>query len=1022
MGNNIPRFCEQCGARLVPDARFCEKCGRPVRPVPARPSAQSLPQARPATTPARAVPPPPAPVRPAYAPPRAAPAPAKPRRGAPWKGIAIGCAGVLVLVAVLGTAAWLGLRPGGWLAGWQGRTPGDAPYVWDVPPNPYADYTSDPLDVEPLPGVHITAPAGALDQPREFEVRQLPAREAKPARDKLEKQGMLVLAALDVDAGMTPEERFRLPVTVAFDLEALGVDPNLWPYAQVVAVDEQGWLVPMATQAEGSELYWRTPHNGPVFIVCGLSTIAGLIEYGLIEPDRQAETEGKEWKGITSSGGHFYVLWPEDKHQPSPEAQAAFAEFERLWKEYAFARSVPAASPGVPSSYKSLEAYKADVMVQIRALEAQLNDRQWQADYYAHPAAPPVAESLEFAYAYLVKRGFNPPGHVVRVYLRSPWMHGADNKGFAENRKTRDPYISVNLDDMPIKARGDALTGKDGVGVEVTLLHELFHVFQAQYGSSEYWDRNVFWIGEAAALTLERECWPEYAERFGVGDLGEGDEYYKQVKGFYENALTVRQQYWNAYRTPMEPLSLISDNEGLQHHGYGLSFFFEYLKGKLSAGDPNAFLPAFYHAFNRAGSAAGALDEMAKSAGVSKGLAGLYLDFVASQADEIAASLPDPKREEISMQPRSRHREWKAADAPPLSSRIYRIAMPEGARGYEKALAVVQTKDLPPEIKLRWHGLTKTGWTELTTPTTVITPTVIRARTGTENGLLLQVVGAYMPTQEMDGEGGWTVAFLIPLPRAPELPQGPHIDFERAAKDEALDVRWVASGLAGREDFRYLVRAVTLEDGKVVGKEELLVERNKTRATIPFAQLLPELAEAEDVRYEIRVTVSEALLVGNRRIEGAPSEETVIAIDASRELKTYKGKNSELGITEEFTYYDVYKGMPSSWVPGYSVLAAGTWNGNAAAWRWLVELNDGAHPRKVIHGKYVMRYSSGQVCAEAEFRYGVLQGPCRFYHEDGVLAGTGQYVDGEPDGNWVANFSSGEEAWNEQYDRGQRVD
>lgn len=913
---------------------------------------------------------------------------------------------VVLLAAALGVGVAAGLRPPVLLARLLSRPEPAQPYVWDVAPNPHADYSSPALDAEPLPGVRITAPAGALDQPREFKVRTLTEREAKPVVDRLAKQDTLVVAALEVDAAMEPFERFRLPVTLTFDLQQLGVDADLWPYTQVVALDEEGRPSAMASQATGAELSWNTTHNGPIFIAVGLSTIAGLIKHGLVEPDRQAETEGKEWVGILSKSkeGHFSVLWPADRHQPTPQASATLAELERLWKEYAFARSVPAPAPGVPVQHRSLEEYKAALMAQIKALAAQVNDRQWQEQHWAHPAAPPVAEALEFAYDYLKARGFSPPGHVVNVYLRSPWPLSKEIRGLAENRKTRDPYISLDLEAIPVKARGDTLAGEGGIDLQVTLVHELFHIFQSQYGCSEYWDRNVFWLGEATALALEREIWGHYQSRLGDHDL-------------YEHALTVRNQYWYAYRLPMEPLGLIRGNTELQHHGYGMSFFFEHLKQSAFAGKEDTFLLAFYNAFDQQGSAAGALQVLARAWG-SKDLAAFYADFVYAHADDIAAHSADPQRESISILPRARSREWTQADVPPLSSQIYRLAIREGARGYDKAVAVIETHALPPQIKLRTRGLTKSPWAEITQPTTVVTPTQIRTKGAMDNGFLLQAIGAYAPMDTLGSDGGWSVTFLL-APPVPKLPQGPRIDFERAGKLAELDIRWERSPLAGREDFRYLITAKTLQEGKPVGEKTLLVEPSKTQTAIPFAEILPALAEAEDVRYEIRVTVSELLLLGSRQAEGAPSEEAIIAIDASRELKTYKGKSSLSGATiqEEFTYYDVHKGMPASWVPGFTVPAQMAWNGNAPAWRWLVEFNEGAHLRKVLHGKYTMRYGNGQLCAEAEYRHGVLDGPVRFYHEDGALGGTGQYANGLMEGEWIAYWHDGSITHHEVYDR-----
>jgi hypothetical protein len=817
----------------------------------------------------------------------APPPPAKAaRRGLPWLGLTLGCGAVVLMVAAIGVAVVAGLRAGEPLQGLLARPAAPQPYVWDVPPNPYAEFKSPALDVTPMPGVRITAPEGALDQPRQFTARLLGPNEAKAARDKLQKQGMLVVAALDLDAGMNPEERFRQPVTIAFDLQQLGVDPALWPYTQVVALDEQGAPMLMASTVNGAQLSWRTMHNGAIFTTVLYMTMTTLLHEGLLLPDLRTETEGKRWFGIWSSGGNFYVQWPADRHSPSPQGEAAFAEMERLQKlarEYATYRS-----PLPPTED-----------ARLKELWTQFRTREWAEQHWAHPAAFPVADSLEFAYVYLERhRRFNPPGHVVHVYLRSPWKLKPEIKGTVENLKTRNPFISINLDAIPIKARGDKPAGEAGVGVEVTLLHELFHVFQSQYGSSGYWDRNVLWVGEATALTLEREIWEDELYRGRLGD-----------EALYKQALTLRDQYWNAYRVPMEPLRLISGEEGLRRHGYGMSFFFEYFKRNVFADREGAFLSAFYNALNQQGSAAGALEALARARG--KSLGALYAGFVSAHADHIAMQPGDPQQENIAILPRARSREWTQADVPPLSSPIYRIAIGDHARGYDKAVAVVETRSLPREIKLRTRGLTmsaRSPWVDIAQPVTVVTPTTqIRSGKPVVNGFLLQAIGAYAPMDDllidppglglaaapMDELGSWTVTFLLPPPRAPSLPQGPRIVFERASKPEVpvagdtaridfergLEIRWERSPLAEREDFRYLIKARTLRDGKAIGEKTLLVEPAKTQATIAFAELLPAPTEAEKVRYEIRVTVSEALLLGDRQVEGAPSDEATIVID-----------------------------------------------------------------------------------------------------------------------------------------------
>ena len=265
------------------------------------------------------------------------------RRGCGCKAAALLLVGLPLVAAVLGLGGW-----GAWRF-YQSRFPPFDPHVtlppysWKPPSAPNAGFVSPPLDVEPAPGLRIRAEKGALDAPRQFTARRLASSELEAARARLEKGPGPPLAGFDVSCGMAEGDRFRRPVTMAFDLSALGIDPVLWRQTQVVMTDAKGRLIPMASSLEGSELRIGTPHNGPVFVVIGLSTIAGLLKYGLADPDFAQELEGKEWVGITSTSGRFHILWPLAEHRPDDTAETLRKELEDAWKEYAYATSPPTA-------------------------------------------------------------------------------------------------------------------------------------------------------------------------------------------------------------------------------------------------------------------------------------------------------------------------------------------------------------------------------------------------------------------------------------------------------------------------------------------------------------------------------------------------------------------------------------------------------------------------------------------------------------------------------------------------------
>ncbi|MFW5879138.1 MAG: hypothetical protein ACOCVR_04885, partial [Myxococcota bacterium] len=808
-------------------------------------------------------------------------------------------------------------------------------YVWTVPENPHESYSSQALDAVPMPGVRVQAPEGALDRPREIEVKRLSARRASSAAERLDGLGYVMEAALDFDAGMDSADRLRKPVELSFDLDELGVEPSLRRYAGLMAEEEDGRLVRQATRVEGDRLEWSTTHNGPIFIVVGLSTIFGLTKYGLVDPDRRAETQDEEWFGFSSDSGHFNVLWPVDVQTNAGTAADAFERLERLWEEYRTARRTgrlpPPPAPGVPSPHADFDSYLLHLHQIIESLEETVGDREWQKRHWAHPAAVVVAEALDFAHSYLTGRGFTPPAHVVNVYLRDTWTHSSEVLGLAENLMTRDPFISLQLRAVPVQNRTDRLRGEKGVDLEVTLVHELFHIFQTQYGPGEYLDRNSFWIGEATALTLERELWPAYRGRLESEEL-------------YQRALTRRNQYWYAYRFPMEPSGItgfgafvFTDNTSLQHHGYGYSYFFEHVKRELG-GRPLDFLPGFYRALHTTGSAAGALQALSRAGG--KELPALYEAFVRANSNDIAAQPPPDGEEKIDVTANGRRFAWLWRDVAPLSSPIHRVEISEQIPGYDQAVIVLETGSMPGAIKMRYRGLASRQWSEVTDPVTIVPAMPASHRARSRHGFLLQAIGAYSPMEEAPGAGAWWLTYLLPPPSPPELPQGPRLDLERIdeGREETLLVRWQKSPLAGdpayrrafpmafrgqdatdalrssshvqrtgHEAFEYRLEIETWADDSRTNREVVQVDRERAHTSIPWDEVFPPEPEDRMKPFEIRVRMREVLVLGERVVEGGLGPVGSIIIDPMSCEETLFRVSVKRGgsgdVAEEFSFY-----------------------------------------------------------------------------------------------------------------------
>ncbi|NLF96018.1 MAG: hypothetical protein GX569_04705 [Candidatus Riflebacteria bacterium] len=91
----------------------------------------------------------------------------------------------------------------------------------DPPPQPPRSKVPS-LDVTPLAGVRIIAPAGSLDRPRSFTVNELSEADQEKLFQKEQKKNVFPLKAFQVDCGMSAADRFAGSVKISFDLAKHG--------------------------------------------------------------------------------------------------------------------------------------------------------------------------------------------------------------------------------------------------------------------------------------------------------------------------------------------------------------------------------------------------------------------------------------------------------------------------------------------------------------------------------------------------------------------------------------------------------------------------------------------------------------------------------------------------------------------------------------------------------------------------------------------------------------------------------
>ncbi len=173
-------------------------------------------------------------------------------------------------------------------------------------------------------------------------------------------------------------------------------------------------------------------------------------------------------------------------------------------------------STKLPSLEKSIEAHEAlQSDPQYTRLEQLWKDPDWLRRNVVPPIVLNVASALNHAREYLQHvRGFRYPTWDVNVYIPKGGVPGF---GYEDDLWFGHPFILVNRAKIPAALPGTPQwTPRDQScynGLNVTMVHELFHVVQTRY----YWSPDVFgtdtWFFEATAVTLEGEARKTYLSK-----------------------------------------------------------------------------------------------------------------------------------------------------------------------------------------------------------------------------------------------------------------------------------------------------------------------------------------------------------------------------------------------------------------------------------------------------------------------------------------------------------------------------
>lgn len=155
---------------------------------------------------------------------------------------------------------------------------------------------SKPVDVEPVEGIRITAPANALDKDREFKITPVDEKTWEKTEKRIaDESGEKMLFCFDLDAGMKPEEHLPGEYTVSLDLEQMGIPHELYDYISIWR-QSGDYFQKYCTRIENGKLIYRSDQNSIVvgtvaFILIDYTilTIIGVVSYWSYEKASGAE-------------------------------------------------------------------------------------------------------------------------------------------------------------------------------------------------------------------------------------------------------------------------------------------------------------------------------------------------------------------------------------------------------------------------------------------------------------------------------------------------------------------------------------------------------------------------------------------------------------------------------------------------------------------------------------------------------------------------------------------------------------
>jgi hypothetical protein len=437
---------------------------------------------------------------------------------------------------------------------------------------------STAFTITPLPELTLVVPENALDYDRTFSVTRASEADFSEAYIGFEKAGVLLGELYEIDAGLPDHESFPGSYTMSVDLAQMDIPEALYPYIRLYRIGGTGDTMELTCGLEGAQLSCETNKNslialGIVLKWGGCSVLTFAASYFGAETVMDYQDK---WAGLTDKElmyaevrGLYRVIW-------AVEDDAAYVQKKKrineLYEAFVTQTNSELQSSLQNAGYSRTAAYAYNGVLAKKIAESQeyqtlLREVTDMINNHAglnNDQVVNVLSALEIAHDYLAEtRGFKARTNMTDVLLVRQWPAGDTALGVSVNPYGGTPYIRVNLSVFPADMSG--LDQEHLDDLYVTLIHELFHVFQTNYTTID-WDSNtVFW--EATAVALQAEATRDlYPTVISTQPLLPDNDYYETLSVTFGEVV--------------DPYASAPN----EHNGYTLSNFITYLQNDAGYG------------------------------------------------------------------------------------------------------------------------------------------------------------------------------------------------------------------------------------------------------------------------------------------------------------------------------------------------------------------------------------------------------------------------------------------------------